>query len=165
MPDLASIGAALSSLKLAGEIAKTMIGLRDAQAFNAKLIEFQTAIMDAQSSALTAQQESAVLVERIRALEAEVASFKNWEAEKQRYQLEMFPPGILIPVLKPIMANGEPPHRICPTCYAREKKSFLQKTGTSNGQESLICHECKTQLHVGNYVPEPPHSAMPRRRY
>jgi hypothetical protein len=70
-----------------GDIAKAMIDLRDAQAFQAKVIELNREIMSAQGSALATQADHAAMVEEIRKLKAEIAALEAWEQEKKRYQL------------------------------------------------------------------------------
>jgi hypothetical protein len=141
--ELSAIAAALSSLKAAKDIAEAMIGLRDAQAFQAKLLEFQSKLIDANNSAFAAQDERSALLERIGKLEEEVTRLKTWEREKQRYKLERLPPGVLVYALKPEMAEGEPPHRICAACYQRGKKSFLQELDEGYAK----CHDCGSELH------------------
>ena len=51
MIDISSIAAVASSLKTAGDITKTAIGLRDAQALQAKIIELNHVIIAAPSPA------------------------------------------------------------------------------------------------------------------
>ena len=51
---MGEITALTGSLKAAGDMAKAMIGLRDAQVFQAKAIELQGAILGAQSDAMGA---------------------------------------------------------------------------------------------------------------
>jgi hypothetical protein len=87
MVDMSAIASALASLKAAKDIAEAMIGLRDSAAFQAKLIEFQSKIIDANSAAFAAQEERATLLGRIRELEEQMAELEAWEAEKQRYEL------------------------------------------------------------------------------
>src|SRR5260221_7358329 len=125
MPDMTTIGAAIASLRLLKDVAQTMVGLRDAQAFQAKLIEFNAALMDAQASVFSVNEERTALVEKVSALEAKVMKLEAWEAQKQRYKLEKLPPGIFVYTLKEDMAAGEPMHHICQTCYQRGKTSIL----------------------------------------
>ncbi len=79
---------ALTSLQTAFNIAKTMVDLRDARAFQAKVIEFQRAIMEAQSSAIAANTAHASLIDQVSALKTEMANLKAWDAEKQKYELQ-----------------------------------------------------------------------------
>src|SRR5467141_3021959 len=88
MVDVSAFASALASLKAAKDIAEAMIGLRDAQAFQAKLLEFQSKLIDANNAAFAAQDERVALLERVHALEKELASLKAWEADKARYELK-----------------------------------------------------------------------------
>ncbi|MET3972701.1 hypothetical protein ACT4MK_08590 [Bradyrhizobium barranii] len=47
MVDISAITGAITALKGANDIAQAMIGLRDAAAFQSKLIEFQNKILEA----------------------------------------------------------------------------------------------------------------------
>jgi hypothetical protein len=74
--DISAISGALSALKAARDVAETMIGLRDTAAFQAKMIEFQSKIIDANKAAFSAQEKRSTLLERIRELEEEMARLK-----------------------------------------------------------------------------------------
>ena len=124
--DMSAIAAMLSSLNTTKDLAQAMIGLRDAQALQPKLLEFQAELLKTNSSALAAQQEQFALLETVRELKAEVARLKNWEAEKHRYHLTDIGLGVVAYTLKLGMENGEPPHTICANCYKSGEKSFLQ---------------------------------------
>src|SRR5256885_16097767 len=126
MPDMSAIATALSSFKAAKDIAESMIGLRDAAAFQSKLIEFQSKIIDANNASFAAQDERASLLERIRDLEKQVADFKAWEAEKQKYELKEVWPGATTYVLKEDAKGAEPIHWLCANCYQFTKKRILQ---------------------------------------
>ena len=151
MPDISAFAAALSSLNAAKDIAQAMIGLRDSAAFQTKLLEFQSKLLDANRATFAAQDERAALLERIRTLEEKVASFETWEAEKQRYKLEKFGTGFAY-VLKPEAEGGELPHQICANCYARGKKSFLASVPTNQARMALgmgtvyRCSECRAEI-------------------
>ena len=154
MPDLVSIASAASGLQSAGQIVKSLVGLKVSSEVQAKVIELQAVIMAAQGDALAAQSDQFALLERIRNLEAEVAKAKAWEAEKARYQLQEFPAGALAYVLKPDAANGEPSHRICPKCYNEGHKSLLKVKTKRNGGERVECHRCDSNLLLSPF-PEP----------
>src|ERR1700730_14432489 len=152
MPDMSAIAASLSSLKAAKDIAQSMIGLRDAAAFQGKLIEFQSEIIDANNAAFAAQEERSALLEKVRDLEKQVADFKAWEAEKQRYKMEQVWPGATTYVLKSETQGTETIHWLCARCYQEGKKSILQ-LGTRVGDEvgrlkGWECPSCKTNIFV-----------------
>jgi len=141
--DISAIAGTVSALKGAMDITKAMIGLHDAQALQAKVIELNAKILEAQSSTFAANDERSALIQRLSELETEVARLKKWETEKQRYQLERLPPGAFAYALKKGMENGEPPHRLCANCYQRNKKSILQEIDDGYAE----CHECGSKLH------------------
>jgi hypothetical protein len=159
MVDMSAIAGALSSFKAANDIAQAMIGLRDAAAFQSKLIEFQAKIIEANNSAFAAQEERSALLQKISDLEKQVAKLEAWETEKQRYELQELPPGVFVRVLKPSMAAGEPIHRLCAKCYEDGKKSILQSAGRVHGQETLNCHGCDARMVVGTFQAPPPQNA------
>ncbi|ANT53446.1 hypothetical protein [Mesorhizobium amorphae] len=110
------------------------------------------AVMDLQDRILAAQAAYSTLTHRISELEAQVKSFETWEAEKKRYELRKFPPGILIYRLKPGMENGEPPHEICADCYQKGTKSLLHNLGESEGLTYWKCHTCGFDKSTGHYL-------------
>lgn len=150
MADMGAIASVAASFKALKDIAQTMVGLRDAQVFQAKMIEFQDAILDAQNSLFAAHEERSALIEQVRDLEKQMADFKAWEAEKQRYQLIDFGGGTFAYVLKEEASGSEPPHRICAACYQKEQKSILQFLKRNvHGQEHYVCPACKNDFNFG----------------
>lgn len=87
MVDIPSISAAITGLKTAAEIARAMKGIHDLADVQTKVIELQSAILDAQTSALVAQSDQFTMMQRLRELEAEVRQVRAWEETKHRYQL------------------------------------------------------------------------------
>jgi hypothetical protein len=155
------IAAALTSLKAAGDIAKAMMDLRDASAFQGKAIELQRQILSAQESALAANAAQTTLVDRIRDLEQEIVHLKDWEGEKQRYHLQAIDRGAFAYLLKPGMEEGEPPHWLCANCFNRRQKSFLQFQGQDRklhggraDTSTYGCVTCKASLKV-SYLRNP----------
>jgi hypothetical protein len=78
MPDMSLIAGTVSSLKLAHDMAKALVTIRDATMLNEKVIELQRVILAAQSDALAAQSDQFSLLDRIRDLEKEIADLKAW---------------------------------------------------------------------------------------
>ena len=127
------------------DMAKGLKDINDATVRNTAIIELQEKI-------LAAREQQSVLAERVRDLEKEVARFENWETEKLRYQLEELPPGILVYTLKEGMENGEPPHKICGTCYQKGIKSLLHHGDQNNGLTLWKCYECGFKERTGHSV-------------
>jgi hypothetical protein len=142
----AEIAAAVTGLRSAYEIAKAMVNLRDEEAFRNKSIELQGVVLDTLDKAIEAREEQAKQLDRIRILEAEVASLKNWDAEKQNYELKNSGEGSVAYMLKKEHRGSEPPHWLCPNCFAQGKKSFLNPTGGSLGRAWIYkCSGCNSQ--------------------
>ena len=129
-----------------------MKDVNDANVIQTKTFELTREIMAAQSYAMEAVAAQSALIDRIRELEASVASFEAWERQKDRYELKRYEPGVFLYDLKPSMANGEPAHCICPKCYEHKKRSILHGTSLFQGRETLMCHECSGQFIVGIHV-------------
>jgi hypothetical protein len=170
MIDMGSIAALTGSLQTAVEITKSLIGLRDATLIQDKAIELQGAILAAQQSALTAQSAQFALSDRVRELEQEIVQLKDWEGEKQRYELQTIDGRAFAYMPKPGMANGEPPHWLCANCFNRRQKAFLQFKGqdrTPNGSRddtaTYGCDACKGSLKVHySKRPSKPSTGGPR---
>jgi hypothetical protein len=140
--------AGLGLFKTAFDMAKGLKDISDATIRNAAVIELQEMI-------LSAQQSQSTLIERVRELEKEMARMKNWETEKQRYDLKHISPStqVLAYALKADMAGSEPPHWICATCYEGGKKNILQPETRHPGRTYvMVCHSCKTVLCVSGVV-------------
>jgi hypothetical protein len=154
MVDIGTIASAVGSLNAAAQIAKGMLNLHDLQAVQGKVIELQGVILAAQSSALAAQSDQLSLLEEIRGLKAKMADLEAWAAQKKRYQLKDFGGGTFAYELKAEEAQGEPMHRICPTCYEKGHRSILQfDFRTIAGQDRYNCPGCKTQFEFGHRQP------------
>lgn len=148
---IGEIGAGLGSLKAAADILKGLNAAHTQAAINEVKISLQGHIFEAREALSAAQEAQATALGRVRELEMEIVQLKDWEAEKQRYQLEKLPPGILIRRLKPGMENGEPPHEICANCYNKDVKSLLHVTGQGNGRTHWKCHSCGFDERSGTF--------------
>ena len=147
MVDLGSIQAALGSLKIASDILGSMKDLRDAAKLQSLTIDLQAAILDAQRGAIDAQLEQTSLIDRIRALEEEVARMKAWDAEKERYALTDLGNGRFVYTLKDSADTAEPEHHLCQNCFNHGQKSILQKESLAVGRTKLlVCHSCNAEL-------------------
>jgi DNA-directed RNA polymerase subunit M/transcription elongation factor TFIIS len=141
----AMVGEALAAgLSAAFDIARGLKDIDDAARRNAAVLELQVKI-------LAAQSDQAVLVERLGALEKELARLKDWETEKARYQLTDFGENTFAYSLKPEAALGEPPHRLCPTCYdLKRQKSVLQFRGRDAFKRDIYqCPACRHEYAFG----------------
>jgi hypothetical protein len=159
MPDMSLIAGAVSSLKLAQDMTKTLVSLRDFSKLNETVIELQRVILAAQSDALAAQSDQFSMLERVRDLEEEITRLKAWETEKQRYQLKECNSGVgtgsLAYMIKPEMQGAEPVHCLCTNCYAHGKKSIMQNTGALAPTLGRIwrCPDCNNTINIRQWPP------------
>jgi predicted nuclease with TOPRIM domain len=110
MPDITAISQALGAFKALKDIGEATIGLANAAAFRERQIEFQGKIIEAQSALMALQEEHALLVETIRDLEKEVANLKEWNSQKQDYELKDL--GEDLPLIRLDRRNAAPIHCI-----------------------------------------------------
>jgi hypothetical protein len=135
--------AGLSALKTAFDLAKGLKDINDATIRNGAIIELQEKI-------LAAREQQSALLDRVGALEAEVARFETWDTEKQRYELKDIGDGAVAYMLKANARGAEPPHWLCPTCYSDGKKAFYQPTGAFVLRRSVYeCQECQGKISIG----------------
>ncbi|HTT99231.1 MAG TPA: hypothetical protein VMF58_14365 [Rhizomicrobium sp.] len=146
------IGLGIKALKTAFDIAKEAKDLTDTTTMRSKIIEMQSLILEAQGTAIEARDAHSEQVDRIRALEAEVADLKAWDNEKARYELKTPHIGATIYALKPDKRDGEPPHWLCPNCYQQRKKRILQGTSGGHGAARWTCPDCKAYVVVSSGV-------------
>jgi hypothetical protein len=138
----AEILSGIGGLKAAFDIAQGLKNIDNTVRRNAAVIELSEKI-------IAAREAQSALLDRVGALEKEVAGFEAWEATKARYQLEKRPPGTFMYSLKKGMEEGEPPHHICAKCFEHRKRSILHSSGDEGGLEIFECFECKSKFHVG----------------
>ncbi len=148
--DGSSIVTAVSSLEATGRIFKALFDLN----LNAKTIgqinQLQTAIFEAQRSALTAQADYVALVGRVADFEKEIVRLKDWSAERQNYQLADLGRGSTAYALKPAVKQDQEPHWLCTHCYNNHRKSLLQPQGNIDGETTWQCPSCKSAQKVPN---------------
>lgn len=145
--------AGLGALKTAFDMAK---GLKDID----DTVRRNTAVIELSEKILAAREAQSILLDRVSALEKEVASFETWDAEKKRYKLTELCPGVTAYSLKEGMEDGEPPHHICGSCYQDRHKSVLQAEFWQPMRcEVLVCHDCGAVLYVKGH-PDPEHKAL-----
>jgi hypothetical protein len=122
-----------AGIRSALEVTKAMIGLRDAEAFRAKSIELRGLILESLDKAIEARETYSAQLDRVRAMETEIASLREWNTEKQDYELKGIGEGAVAYMLKPDKRGSKPPHWLCPNCYSKGQKSFLNPTGAEIG--------------------------------
>jgi hypothetical protein len=74
---------ALASLSTALNIGKSLVEIRDSAKLQEAMIQFNSAIIDAQSKIMSSQKEQSVMSAKINELEQECMRLKNWDTERQ----------------------------------------------------------------------------------
>lgn len=119
------------------------------------------ASIDLQGQIMAAQESYAKLLEKVRELEATVASFADWESTKKRYELKDVGAAIFAYALRDGVDPPEPAHSICPDCYQQKRASILQRHEYDAGTAiALVCQVCDWHGYIHGQVP--PNN--PRRR-
>ena len=153
----AEITAAVTSIRAAYDLTKAMISLRDADLLAGQARELNTLLLDVLDKGISAREAQAAQLDEIRALKAEIADLKAWDAEKKRYELKSVGTGATVYVLKPDERGSEPPHWLCPNCFAQSKKSFFQSTRQMHmGHLIFNCVGCKAAIAINQNVKEWP---------
>lgn len=144
--DLSLIQGTISGLKIASDLAKGFLDLKTEAEVQAKVIELQSVILNAQSSALAANADQSAMVDEIRALKEKLAAAHRWEHERARYKLVALEPGVFAYALRNESAESEPPHWLCGRCYNAGTKSILQNQGETDNVNEHVCPACDTKI-------------------
>ena len=148
--DMALIQGTISGLKAAADIAKGIMDLKSMAEVQGKVIELQSAILHAQSSALSANADQAEMAEEIRRLKADLERARGWEAEKQRYQLFAITNGGVLYALKFDQRQPrEPAHYLCTNCFELGRKTVLNIAGDKDGWTGWNCPVCRSRVETG----------------
>src|SRR4051794_7437181 len=111
---LAEISMGLSSLKAATDILKGLNSANTQAAINDVKLALQEKIFDAREALAAAQEAQAATLQKVSALEAEIARLKAWNTEKEDYELKTIgSAGSVALMLKPDKRGSKPPHALC----------------------------------------------------
>jgi hypothetical protein len=146
---IAEISAGINGLKAAKDMVQALHGVQTAVAINEVKFALQGHLLDAQQGLFAAQEAQSAASKRIAELEKEIVRLKDWEGEKQRYELKDTGQGTLAYALKAGIETGEPAHWLCPSCYQDGKKSILKHEHLATGRvHTLNCHPCGMDILV-----------------
>lgn len=150
MVDMSSIAALAGSLKAAADITAAAIDIRDGAKLQSKVIELQTIILSAQSSALMAQQDQFTLIEESRVLRRRIEQLEAWDGAAEDYELRQVDPGAFAYVSKSLEERGAANPWLCTNCFEAKRKSVLQFRGLNaqNTHDSYECPNCKGKISV-----------------
>lgn len=148
------IVAALGGVKGAIDLVRGISATIDA----AQIAEIKLGLLDrlgeAQVSLADAREQEQLARERIRALEAENAQLREWDANVEDYELADTGLGALAYIPKGADRSPQSGHWHCPNCFANRKKSMM--IPESPGPYGFLkCHPCKLEILVFGYKPLP----------
>ncbi|RIX97177.1 hypothetical protein D3218_19140 [Aureimonas flava] len=156
MVDVSQIAGMVSALKAATDMTKAMVGLRDQTVIADRVVDLQRIIMDAQSGAMQAQLQIMELADQLRQAKARIDEDEAWKAVAARYKLADYGGNTFAYELRQELAQEEPHHRICPTCFERRKRSILQfRHKGADRQDLYRCVACETDFWFGLAQPLP----------
>jgi hypothetical protein len=156
---ITEIAAALTAARTAGDLVNTIQKLGADVEINAAVISIQQELLKTQQAVFSVNDRIEALNRENAALQSKLNEADSWKAESQRYQLTEVAAGILLYVLKPDAANGEPTHYLCPNCFGTKQKSILQKPKVTS--LSYHCHGCN--FRVQTEPTPPPHMTVVSR--
>jgi hypothetical protein len=147
----AEISAGIISIRAAIDLTKAIVGLRDQKLIATKMAEMNGLLGEALSKFVEAKQAQLAHLDEISTLKTEIKKFRDWEAEKQRYELKGVGHGVTAYMLKPDVRGAESPHWLCPTCFENRKKSHLQFSIKMSGGGSVYrCAGCPSVVTTDN---------------
>ena len=146
----AEISAAISSAKIALDIAKAANGLANYNELVAAVSEVNSKLMQATTVALASLEKQSTLTSDLAKLKERLREIENWEGQMERYKLHAFPTGALAHALQPGMEQGQPIHYLCTTCVSQRQNTILQPNG-----RYLHCHVCKSDIEIKECIPSP----------
>jgi len=142
---------ALSSLGVALNVAKSLVGIRDVAKLQEALVQFNSAIIDAQSKIISSQNVQSELAARVDELEKECVRLKDWKAEREKYARKEVAPGAFVYIANDYVGKFQNAHKYCCDCFDSYKKSTLQQSKPSVNIK-LSCHNKCPDLSFHHYI-------------
>ena len=142
------------ALQPATTILKELLGLKLSRKAGAKAAEMNAVILSAQRSALAAQAREMELTDRVRKLEEEAVRLKEWDVNKQDYELKGIEGTSFAYVIKESVETSKPKHWLCQTCFSNSKESIFQrKEGPAKGRGRYwVCNGCGATILVDGFT-------------
>ena len=157
MDPVTAIGAAQTSIKALMDVARGAMAATVDHQVKDKLIEIQTAILDAQQKLGDAQGERLSLLHELAETKQRLLAFETAKAALDAYELHEIDSGRFLYRAK----NHSVAHYACPTCHNGGKVSILQHVRGGEKRIIYTCTTCKFKFGVGPSDP-PIDSRVPR---
>ena len=139
----------ITSLKAAIDISKSILEIKSTTEIQDKVTKLQSALMEAQNSAVAATTAQLELQEKVRTLEEQLRAANEWGDQESRYSL-VSPwkgPGQVY-ALKRLASEGETPHFLCSNCFHNKRKVILNPS-KKDGWILMACPSCRATIHTG----------------
>jgi hypothetical protein len=147
------VASLLASAKAAYDIAKSINAIKNEVDRNQAVSKILEVLIAVQSDALSMQEKHSLLTAKIQQLEKECDRLKDWEAEKERYELKEIAHGLFARIEKGLVGNLQSAHKFCATCFEQNSKAPLQQEKIRVGRRlSLTCHRCKSKVIFDSYL-------------
>jgi hypothetical protein len=149
------VAAAFTSAKTAGDIAKSLVTLRDEGLIRSRVMDLTGSLMDLQQQMMAGQLEQMALIKKIAELEDALNSMKAKQSVLDRYELRGVGPAKVVYALKAEFEATEPAHLCCTNCYDKGHRSVL-KAMKQSGSTSMkfSCPDCANTFYItGDFLP------------
>lgn len=147
------VASLLASAKAAYEIAKGINALKNEVDRNQAVSKILEGLIAVQSEALSLQERHLLLTTKMQDLEKECDRLKDWQIEKERYDLKEIAPGVFARIEKALVSNLQSAHKFCATCFEQNSKAPLQQEKIEVGRRlSLTCHRCRAKVIFDSYL-------------
>ena len=140
---LDGVSAVLGSAKVAYELTKSLLDLKEGAAVNEKAVALTGILIELQGHVISAQQEQMALLKRVNELEQLLEKTNTKKLKFDRYRLHQFPKGSSAYVLREEHHAEEPKHYICGVCLESEQKVILQPRAMG-----LACPKCEAFVYA-----------------
>lgn len=153
---IAEFSAALSSVKVLGEILKATKDLKDSTELTAAVSEVYNKLHEAILKSIAGLEKVDSLKTRISELEKEITDLKDWDNEAKRYALTEICTGVVNFTIKKGHENGEPFHRLCANCFGKRQKGYLQQLEMTYDGTPYKCSSCDKEIIDYTHKADPP---------
>jgi hypothetical protein len=149
------VAAAFTSAKAAGDIAKSLITLRDEDLVRGRVMDLTGTLMELQQQMMQGQLEQMALIKQVAELEDALKKVKAKQNVLDRYELLGVGPAKVVYALKEEFQATEPAHLCCTNCYDKGRRSVLKAMGQSGSTTmKFSCPDCANTFYItGEYLP------------
>ena len=140
----AEIKSALDSVKIISDLVQTYKELSNSNRLVAAISEANTKLLEATTAALASKEKESALIDKVRSLEQEIMSFKNWEREAQNYKLQAVgaEKSHFAQVYKPVVEPFKERHWACVKCFQEQKLFILN----AHNRSCYKCQNCGSEI-------------------